>query len=146
MESPTRWSAAGDIVAGDAPPGLEGWKVGIASLQKPNAEPTRFLTLKNAAVSTSGDAYQATVVDGVRYSHIVDPKTGMGITRQCSVTVLVTDGTYADGLASTMIVLGPERGLKFIETRKGAEALFVEMHDGNVREFQTPGFPPAVGK
>jgi thiamine biosynthesis lipoprotein len=127
-------------VAADPPPDADGWKIGIASLQKPDAEPTQFVKLTNASVSTSGDAFQATVVDGVRYSHIVDPKTGMGLTRQSSVTVITKDGAAADGLASATSVLGPEQGMKFIESTEGAEALFVELHEGEVRTHRSPGF------
>lgn len=133
-------AGAGDIVAGDAPPDADGWKIGIAALQKPDAEPMQFVNLKNASISTSGDAFQATVVDGVRYSHIVDPMTGMGLTRQSSVTVITRDGATADGLASATSVLGPERGMKFIESIKGTEALFVELHEGEVRTRRSPGF------
>jgi len=133
-------AGAGDIVAGDPPPDREAWKVGIASLQKPNEEPTEFIHLANASVSTSGDAYQVTVVDGVRYSHIVDPKTGIGLTRQSSVTVIASEGVIADGVASAVSILGPKRGMKLVESMKGVEALFVELVDGKERTYRTPGF------
>ena len=123
----------GDIVVGDAPPGKAGWRIGIAALAKPDAEPNRFLLLKNAAVATSGDAYQAVTIDGTRYSHIVDPKTGLGLTRSSSVTVVAADGITADSLASAVSVLGPQRGLKLIESTKAASALIVELKDGRLQ-------------
>ncbi len=64
-------AVSGDIVAGDAPPGMRGWKIG---LQPAGAE----ILLRNGAVSTSGDTEQAREIGGVRYSHIIDPSTGLG--------------------------------------------------------------------
>ncbi len=85
---------SGDIVLGDPPPGKEGWKIGIAPLE-PNAPPSVFLTLKNCSVSTSGDAFQHVTIDGKRYSHIVDPKTGLGLTSPASVTIVAPTGMAA---------------------------------------------------
>src|SRR5207253_10014235 len=116
-------AASGDIAAGDPPPGTRGWKVGIAPLDDPNAEPSRFVLLNHAAVSTSGDTEQYVEIDGKRYSHIVDPHTGIGVTRRSSATVVARDGTTADGLDTAVSVLGPEEGLGLIEATDGA-ALF----------------------
>src|SRR5262249_14195867 len=66
-------AASGDIAVGEAPPGAEGWKVGIAPLGNRDGEPERYLLLKHAAVSTSGDAVKFVEIGGKRYSHIVDP-------------------------------------------------------------------------
>ncbi len=120
-------AVAGDIVAGDAPLGgdgheTEGWKIGVAPLDKPDGPPSRILRLKNGAVSTSGDAFQFAEIGGVRYSHIVDPKTGVGLTQRSSVTVIAPDGTTADGLATAVTILGVERGLKLIEHSQPAAA------------------------
>jgi len=83
--------------------------------------------LKNAAVSTSGDAYQFIEIGGRRFSHIVDPKTGLGLTRRTSVTVISVEGIAADSLATAACVLGPERGLQLIERTPNAAAIFVEL-------------------
>ncbi|MFO0952632.1 MAG: FAD:protein FMN transferase [Isosphaeraceae bacterium] len=116
-------AGAGDIVAGDPPPGRDGWTVGIAPLDAPNAPPRRFLSLKNAAVSTSGDAERFVVIDGRRYSHIVDPRTGLGVVDRCSVTVVARDGATADALATAVFVQGPAKGLSLVEATPGASAL-----------------------
>lgn len=133
-------AAAGDVVAGDPPPGKDGWRVGIGSLDNPDAPPQRHILLANAAVSTSGDAFQHVEIAGRRYSHIVDPKTGLGLTRRCSVTVVAPDGMTSDSVASAVCVLGPEKGLRFVESIQSCEALFVEAAEGPPHETETPGF------
>jgi thiamine biosynthesis lipoprotein len=122
-------AGGGDIVVGDAPPGASGWRIGIAPLDNPLATPSHYLSLANGGVSTSGDTEQYVVIDGRRYSHIVDPKTGLGLTARMSCTVVVTGGATADGLATGLCVLGPERGLKVIEEIDGAAALYLIASD-----------------
>jgi len=123
-------AGGGDIVVGDAPPAAPGWRIGIAPLDNPTAKPSRYLALTNAAVSTSGDTEQYVIIDGKRYSHIVDPKTGLGLTARMSCTVVATDGNTADGLATGLCVLGPARGLPVIEKIDGAAALYVLAGEG----------------
>ncbi len=116
-------AAGGDIVVGEPPPGAKGWKVGIQPLE--GGEPSRFLLLRKMAVSTAGDIEQYVVIDGRRYSHIVDPKTGLGLTTRISVTVAAPEGATADGLDTAAAVMGVERGLKMIEATEGAAAFIV---------------------
>jgi FAD:protein FMN transferase len=118
-------AAGGDIAVGEPPPDTRGWRIGIAPLKDPEAPPARFVLLKNAAVSTSGDAEQFVDIGGTRYSHIIDPKTGLGLVGRRSVTVVAPSGAVADALATAMCVLGPERGLKVVEDTDQAAALFV---------------------
>jgi thiamine biosynthesis lipoprotein len=122
-------AASGDIAAGDPPPGRPGWKVGIAPLDNANAEPSRFVLLNHAAVSTAGDTEQYVEIDGKRYSHIVDPHTGMGLTRRSSATVVARDGTTADGLDTAVSVLGAQKGLALVEATDGAALFFVTRTD-----------------
>ena len=70
-------AASGDITVSDPPPGKDGWTVEIAPLGK---EKPKYEKLANAAVSTSGDLFQFVEIKGVRYSHVLDPKTGLGQT------------------------------------------------------------------
>lgn len=132
-------AAAGDIVAGDPPPGRDGWRIGIASLERPDAPPERFVQLRNHAISTSGDAYQYIEINGKRFSHIVDPKTGLGLTRRMSVTVIAPEGVTADSLASTICVLGPEKGMQLVEKTTGVSAIFVEQLDAGEPAHQSNG-------
>jgi FAD:protein FMN transferase len=137
-------AVAGDISAGDAPPGRDGWRIGIAPLDKPDGQPSRYLRLSNCSISTSGDAFQFVEIGGVRYSHIVDPATGLGLTRRSSVTVVAADGATADGLATALSVLGPDRGLKLIEEMKGPAALFVLATDDGISVTKSSEFDSHV--
>jgi thiamine biosynthesis lipoprotein len=93
-------------------------------------------------VATSGDAYQFVVLDGVRYSHIIDPRTGMAVTEASSATVLAPDCLTADALATALCVLRPEEGLRILRNVRGAEACLVRNAGGRRREFFSSGFPP----
>lgn len=105
----------GDISVGQPPPGESGWRVDVAPLDGAKGKPGLRLSLREAAVSTSGDAMQAVVIDGIRYSHIVDPRTGVGLEGQRSVTVVASLGATADVLATTLCILGPDRGIALID-------------------------------
>jgi thiamine biosynthesis lipoprotein len=108
-------AGGGDMAAGDAPPGKRGWRIEVAPLDVSNAPPARFVLLRNRALATSGDIFQRVEIDGVRYSHIVDPRTGMGLIDHSLVTVIARDCTTADSLATAVSVLGPFNGLQLIE-------------------------------
>src|SRR5581483_7313021 len=94
-------AVSGDLAFSDPPPGRKSWRIDAAG---------RVLELSNAAVSTSGDAEQHLDAAGLRYSHIVDPATGLGLTRSPQVTVVAPHGIDADGLATAISVLGEDRG------------------------------------
>jgi len=106
---------SGDMAASDPPPGQPGWRIEVAPLDVPDAPPTQSVHLQNRAIATSGDVFQHIEIDGKRYSHIVDPRTGLGLTDHSLVTVLAPDCVTADSLATAVSVLGPERGLKLID-------------------------------
>jgi len=106
---------SGDMAAGNPPPGQPGWRIEVAPLDVPDAPPTQSVHLQNRAIATSGDVFQHIEIDGKRYSHIVDPRTGLGLTDHSLVTVLAPDCVTADSLATAVSVLGPERGLKLID-------------------------------
>ena len=127
---------AGDIAAGDPPPEEIGWRVGIAPLDEPQGTPSCWLKLVNASVSTSGDIFQSVEIDGVRYSHIVDPRTGVGLTQHSSVTVVTDLGPLADGLSTAVSVLGPIEGLMLLNTLK-ADGHFVIDNAGTVITTET---------
>jgi thiamine biosynthesis lipoprotein len=103
--------AGGDVVVGDAPPGQAGWSVFVAGGDTATLRCARALT--NAAVATSGGSEQFVEIGGVRYSHLVDPRTGLGITGRHLVTVIAEDGALADAAATALSVLGPARSVYF---------------------------------
>ncbi len=116
-------AAYGDIACGDPPPGKPAWSVDIAPIAK--SQKPRSLLLANMAVSTSGDLEQFVVINGVRYSHVLDPRTGLGLTGQRSVTVIARDGTTADSMTKAVSVLPPQEAMKLIENTAGAAAFIV---------------------
>jgi thiamine biosynthesis lipoprotein len=140
-------AASGDIAVGDAPPGKRGWRVSVGvpvvtadGVGTPGVPFARTLLLENAAVSTSGDAEQFVEIGGVRYSHIVDPKTGVGLTNRLQVSVVARRAAVSDPVATTVCVLGVERGLRFINSRRGLGAIILtKSPDGgwNVVESKT---------
>lgn len=92
----------GDLAIGDPPPGMKGWRVMIdTGLQLPHE-----VVLANVGVATSGDQFRYLEVDGVRYSHIIDPRTGYGLTKRVAVTVIAPEPWLADALASAASVMG----------------------------------------
>ena len=139
-------AASGDIAVGDPPPGKDGWIVAVESLTRKNV-PDLSLKLANQAVSTSGDAYQSVEIAGRRYSHIVDPKTGLGLEQRSSVTIIAATGMQADALATAVTVLGPEAGLELARSGKAgqAEALIVRLDEhGQPVRHSTPKFASFV--
>ena len=128
-------AGSGDIVVSGPPPDAAGWTIGIGPLEAPNSPPRRFLQVKDAAVSTSGDAERFVEIGGKRYSHIVDPQTGLGVVDRSSVTVVARDGATADSLDTAVYVLGPERGLALVEATPGAAALIVRANEGKTETY-----------
>lgn len=108
------FEAGGDLVVSGPPPGRRGWRVEL-----PPSSPGgkgRVLTLAYAAVSTSGDTEQFVEFQGRRYSHIVDPRTGLGLTHRRMVTLVARTGLVADGLSTAVSVLGPEEGRALVRS------------------------------
>jgi FAD:protein FMN transferase len=115
-------AVSGDIAAGDPPPGKKGWTIKV----EPGG---REVLLNNAAISTSGDDEQFVNVGGVRYSHIIDPKTGLGLTNHIAVTVIAKRGLDADPLATTLSILGEQRGRAMLQKYyPRATAFFTTSH------------------
>jgi FAD:protein FMN transferase len=126
-------TGGGDMAASAAPPGKQGWRITLAPLDATNAPPERHLLLKNAGLGTSGDLFQHVEIDGRRYSHIVDPKTGYGLTDHSLVTVLAPDCITANTLATAVSVLGPDSGKRLVAKARDA-ALHVVRKPGELIE------------
>jgi thiamine biosynthesis lipoprotein len=90
------------------------------------------MLLKNAGISTSGDTEQFVEIDGVRYSHVVNPATGLGLTERIQATVIGPNATTSDGLDNTVCVMGAEQGLKLIDSLPKTSAMVIAI-DGRGR-------------
>ena len=103
----------------------------------PIARRDSIFWLSRAAISTSGDLWQYAVIGGVRYSHLIDPHTGMALSDHSSVTVVGPDGLSTDGLSSAVAILGPEKGLKLVNETPGTAAFIVRMADGREQTYRS---------
>lgn len=134
-------SGGGDMVAGEPPSGESGWRIEVGALDVTNAPPSRFVRLRNTALVTSGDRFQRVEIGGVRYSHIVDPHTGIGLTDHSLVTLIGPRGMTTDALSKLVSVLAPERGLELLAREfPGVEALVARQPGGTLEVRETPGF------
>jgi thiamine biosynthesis lipoprotein len=106
------------------------WVIGIRHPDRAGEVVLR-IPLVDAAFSTSGDYERYFDEDGVRYHHILDPKTGRSPHEVRSVTVIASTATRTDGLTKTVFILGPEEGLAFINGLEDADAIIIAA-DGKV--------------
>lgn len=98
----------GDVIVSDSPPGSDGWKISVAGLSE-SEKIVNTLNVRNCAVTTSGDLNQFTEIDGVRYSHLIDPATHCPIPRRVSATVVAKRAIDADAGATAVAVLGIDK-------------------------------------
>jgi FAD:protein FMN transferase len=133
-------AASGDIAVGNPPPGQRGWKISIAALDGATNQAPRTVLLHNAGISTSGDTEQFIEINGVHYSHIVNPVTGLGMTERIQSTVIGPDATTTDSLDTTVSLLGVARGLALIDSWPHTAALVVTKEGGQIRSFPSRRF------
>ncbi|MEX0779367.1 MAG: FAD:protein FMN transferase [Balneolales bacterium] len=132
--------AGGDIMLGDPPPDQDGWKIVIPTHNKENRSGYIELTLSNKAITTSGDLFQYVEIDGRRYSHIINPRTGLGVTEAITTTIIAPDGITADAYASALNVMGPSSGMKFAEQESDIAVYIEYLHDDKIEIKTTPSF------
>src|SRR5690242_13540705 len=133
-------NAGGKIAIGEAPPGRDGWRIGITVPEEKEKLMPQLLLLKNTSVATSGDIYQHLDINGKRYSHIIDPATGLGITWQRNVTIIAKDATISDWLATACSVLPKKESFELIKKFPGAALLISEMKDGKLVQKSSANF------
>ena len=112
----------GDMVVSSPPPGTKGWEIKISgqpSASTVHRSPFTVHRLADCAISSSGDTEQFVEIGGVRYSHIVDPHTGLGLTNRIAVTVIAPNGVTSDGLSTAISVLGERKGRTLASTFPG---------------------------
>ena len=115
----------------------EKWRIGVQHPTKLEKHLT-VLEIENRAVATSGDYMNFYIEKGVRYTHIIDPKTGKPISNNvCSVTIITSDCTKGDALATAICVMGVKAGLDLINSLSDVEGIIVERFDGEKIKIHT---------
>jgi len=122
--------AGGDLVAGAPPPGEPGWAIDVP--HGAVGDSSRVITVAHAAVATSGDSVQYVEIDGTRYSHVINPRTGRGLTQQPTTTVVATAGITADALATTIGILGLEEGRQLAQSFHPGATVYASTSDTTV--------------
>jgi len=139
-------NAGGKIAIGDAPPGTKGWVIGINVPGEKQAVMQQLLLLKNIAIATSGDIYQYLDFNGKRYSHIVDPKTGIGLLHSANVTAIAQDGVTADWLATACSILSPKKSIRLIGHFSNAALLISQKKGTSIVQLASKSFKNFIKK
>lgn len=113
-------AASGDLSLGEPPPGAPGWKVELSAYDPEAGRDKEFLILSNCGVASSGDLFQRLEIGGVRYSHILNPFTCIGMTNHALSTVVARDCMTADSLSTPLTILDPVQGLKLARKYQAA--------------------------
>jgi FAD:protein FMN transferase len=123
--------AGGDLVAGDAPANSQGWAI---ALNTPGSEETygSFIKIRNQSIATSGSTYQNVTIDGKVYSHILNPKTGLGVQAMRNITIIAPHGSQADWMATSNSVLPYKKAKKIIDKTNGTSMIYMENVNGQV--------------
>ena len=121
-------NAAGDLVTWGSQPDGRPWTVGIADPNQ-HRHPFSQLDVSNMAVATSGDYEKFAIINGKRYSHTIDPKTGFPVSGIRSVTITCPTAELADALATPVMVMGVEAGLHLINQMKQVACIIIDDHN-----------------
>jgi thiamine biosynthesis lipoprotein len=121
-------NAGGDLTAWGKQEDGSQWKIGIAD-PKNKSQILAWLTIEDMSVVTSGDYEKYFISGGIRYSHIINPKTGYPVTGIKSVTIVCPDAELADAIATGVFVMGDKRGLELIDQLNGIECLIINAQD-----------------
>lgn len=130
---------SGDIAMGEPPPQKKGWTIGVNLPERTEDLQKKKLLLHNCTVSTSGDVYQYMEYKGKKYSHIIDPRTGYGVTTQRNVTVIAADGATADWLATACSILSISKA-KRLAQKMNAELMIAQIKNGKIISHTTKNF------
>lgn len=121
-------NAAGDLTAWGLQPNGKEWTIGIAD---PNAarNPFSYLSVTDTAIATSGNYEKFVTIGGKRYSHTIDPKTGLPVTGIKSVTVICPNAEIADAMATPVMIMGIKAGVDMVNQVKGLACIIVDDND-----------------
>ncbi|MDR4508327.1 MAG: FAD:protein FMN transferase [Candidatus Brocadiaceae bacterium] len=129
----------GNIYVLGTPPGKNAWKIGVQHPRNKN-KILGYLELSNEATATSGDYERFFEIDGKRYSHIIDPRTGKPVEGTIAVTVIAPTGTEVDALSTGVFVLGSKEGIKLVKKIPGVDAMIAHEKNGEIVIDMTRGF------
>ncbi len=133
----------GEVYAAGVRPDGKSWRVGINRPRKDAAfdEVYKALSIRNRAFATSGDYRNFFEIDGVRYSHVIDPRSGYPVANGVvSVSIIADNCTLADGLATAVMVMGAEKGLQLVNRLDNVECLIVvATSDGRLVDHSSKG-------
>jgi FAD:protein FMN transferase len=118
--------AGGDLYAHGTKPDGSPWIAGIRDPRGPENDYFATMAVSDHAFSTAGDYERSYLVDGKRYHHIIDPRTGYPATASRSVTIWANNALIADEIDDAVFILGPERGLALVESLDGVGAVIVD--------------------
>ena len=135
--------AGGEVAVGAPPPGEAGWKVALDTPDVGAGNPPCTLLLHDIAVSTSGDSKQFVEVNGKRYSHVIDPSTGMALEGMGSTTVIAKDATTTDALGTALSVLPAQDGIHLAQSLPGVAVYMVRQAGSGWKKYFSRGFPAA---
>ncbi len=121
-------NASGDLMAWGQSNHADGWSVQIAD-PKNKTKSLGWIRLNDLSIVTSGNYENYFISNGVRYSHIINPKTGYPLTGIKSVTVICPDAELADALATSVCVLGVEKGIELVNKLNGVECFIIDAND-----------------
>jgi thiamine biosynthesis lipoprotein len=133
---------SGNMRAGLPPPNRDAWRIEIAPVQR-GEKPVRRIAITNTAIATSGDLWQFIEIDGIRHSHVLDPRTGYGVPGPTAATALAKTAMDADALATAACILPHDKALALCE-RWNSEVLLANLKDGQRSVLTTPEFPPPL--
>ncbi len=121
-------NAAGDLTVWGHQPGGKPWTIGIADPASAR-QPFSYLTVTNMAIATSGNYEKYVMIDGRKYSHTIDPKTGLPVHGIKSVTVFSPNAEIADAMATPVMIMGIQVGLDLINQIKGLSCIIIDEND-----------------
>ena len=133
----------GELRASGQRPDGSAWRVGIERPQRERGSVEQVIAVRAGGIATSGDYRDFVEIDGRRYSHTIDPATGWPVTHALtSVTVIADTGLQADGYATALMVLGPERGMAWADARRLPVFMIIRMANGERVERYNEAFAP----
>lgn len=133
-------AGAGDIAVAAPPPGRSAWRIELTAFSQPHAPPPPLVALTHRAIATSGDLFQFVELEGIRYSHIVDPRTGLGLTDRRLVTIIAPDGIVADSLATTLSIANEEQIDTILQLYPTTSARILFLRESGLEERFYQGF------